>query len=56
MQNYDCYRIVQRNHDTAKRIRKMERDRRLFRTARAIEIASVLFAVFGMLGFLARFD
>lgn len=46
MQNYDCYRMVQQNHNTAKRIRKMEHDRDLFRTAKAIEIASTMFAVF----------
>lgn len=54
--NYDNYRMVQKNHDEARKNREAKRRRNLSMTARAIEVSIVLFSLFVMLQWLAGFS
>jgi len=53
--NYDCYKMVKRNHDAAQKKRLDKRRRNLTRATKAIEITIVLFSIFVACQWLAGF-
>ncbi len=53
--NYDCYKMLKRNHDTAQKKRWAKRRRNLTRATKAIEVSIVLFSVFVVCQWLAGF-
>lgn len=53
--NFDCYKMVKENYESAQKRRRAKRRRNLTRATKAIEIAIVLFSIFVVCQWLAGF-